>query len=270
MKKNIVFIPFIKREENFTKAGVGKKGRTTGYEYGISSWRKWCEKNGHELVILDTLLVPESEMLITWQRWKVLDILEHNEIEYDQVLVVDADTIVHPDCPNFFEETDRKFCSVPSEGCYEWAGRAINGYSKMFFDCEDYIKIYEFFMTGFVIVNKDHKEFFDKVFAWYDENQQEILDSYDKLQTGSDITLVNLLRKKFDVDIKYLPKQYSVEALSRKNLLYMEPQHYWGDTLKNLYNSGYVYQFNAIPANSLGRHREYWMKRIHTELWGDL
>ena len=135
--KNIVFIPFINRTSSYTTiSGIGKLGRTDGYEYGIDSWKQWCKKHDCELVIMDQLLMPESEMLITWQRWCVLDILEHNEIEYDQVLVVDADSIVHPDCPNFFELTDNKFSSPLTDGDYEWVCRAINGYSKMFFNKE--------------------------------------------------------------------------------------------------------------------------------------
>ena len=38
-------------------------------------------------------------------------------------------------------------------------------------------------------------------------------------------------------------------------------------SLTNLYNSGWVYQFNAIPQNELGRDRSYWMKRIYEELY---
>ncbi len=40
---------------------------------------------------------------MAWQRYYALDILENSGINYDQVLIVDADTIVHPNCPNFFE-----------------------------------------------------------------------------------------------------------------------------------------------------------------------
>ena len=46
---------------------------------------------------------------IIYQREWVLDILEHNGVDYDQVVVVDSDTIIHPDTPNFFELTDRKY-----------------------------------------------------------------------------------------------------------------------------------------------------------------
>ena len=227
--KNIVFIPYIKRENDITKSSsIGHANRHSGYEYGIKSWKNWCDKNHCELYIMSDLLLPESEMLITWQRWQVLNILEHNEVDYDQVLVVDADSIVHPDCPNFFEMTDNKFTSVLTDGDYEWVNRAINGYSKLFFNKEFCIPSFEFFMTGFVIINKTHKKFFDEVFKWYDKNKKEI---------------------------------------TRKHLLYLGEQCWWKDDLTNLYNSGWVYQFNAMVKNQLGRDRTYWMKRIYEELY---
>ena len=80
--KNIIFIPYIKRETNFTEASVGHANRHQGYEYGINSWKAWAENNGHEVYVMSDLLCPESQMLITWQRWQVLNILEHNDIEY--------------------------------------------------------------------------------------------------------------------------------------------------------------------------------------------
>jgi hypothetical protein len=266
--KNIVFIPFIKRQQEYTsKSSIGKVGRTDGYEFGIDSWRQWCKKNNCELVIMDQLLMPESEMLITWQRWYVLDILVHSGIEYDQVLVVDADSIVHPDCPNFFNLTDRKFSSPLTDGDYEWVSRAINGYSKMFFNKECCIPNYEFFQTGFVIVNKDHKEFLSKCMSWYLQNQQAVIQSYETLLTGSDITLINCLRKEFNIKLNILPREYGVMDLARKNLLYISKQCWWKDDLTNLYNSGWVYQFNAIPQNELGRTRAYFMQRIYNELY---
>ena len=165
--KNIVFIPFIERNESYTyKSGVGKLGRTGGYDYGINSWRNWCNKNNCELVIMNQLLMPESEMLITWQRWYVLDILEHNNIDYEQVLIVDADSIVHPNCPNFFNMTNGKFSSPLTDGDYEWVSRALNGYSKMFFNKEYCIPTYEFFQTGFVIVNKRKRFYASARLVW--------------------------------------------------------------------------------------------------------
>ena len=266
--KNIVFIPYIKREESFTKSSsIGHSNRHKVYEFGINSWKKWCEKNNCELYIMSELLCPESEMLITWQRWQVLNILEHNKIEYDQVLVVDADSIVHPDCPNFFQKTKGEFTSVLTDGDYEWVNRAINGYSKLFFNKEYCIPTFEFFMTGFVIDNKKHKEFFDKVLEFYTQNKEAIINSYDVLLTGSDISLMNCLRKEFKVELNLLSREYGLMDLARKNLLYFTRNCWWKDNLQNLYNSGWVYQFNALPANELQRDRAYWMERIYKELW---
>jgi len=269
--KNIVFIPFIERETSITNiSGIGKSGRTDGYLHGIESWKRWCKKNDCELVIMDQLLMPESDMLITWQRWYVLDILEYNNIEYDQVLIVDADSIVHPDCPNFFSMTEGKFSSPLSDGDYEWVNRAIKGYSKMFFGKERCIKSYEFFQTGFVIVNKTHKEFLTKCMSWYHQNKEKIIESYDVLLTGSDIALMNCLRKEFDVELNILPKEYGLMDLARKNLLYIARNCWWSDDLSDAYNSGWVYQFNAIPQNELGRTRSYFMQRFFNELYGNI
>jgi len=216
-------------------------------------------------------MVPESEMLITWQRWNALEILEANKIEYDQVLIVDADSIVHPDCPNFFEFTDRKFTSQLTDGCYEFVNRGINEYSKRFFKKEYCLPSYEFFQTGFVIVNKNHREFFKKVFDFYSKNSKEIIESYNSIATGSDIVLMNCLRKEFGVELKILPREYSLMDLNRKSLLYLNPDAWWmEDSLDFLYNSGFIYQFTSIPKeNPLDRDRKYWMKRIYKELYQD-
>jgi len=265
--KNIVFIPYIKREQSFTKSGVGQSNRHSGYEYGINSWKNWCDKNNCELYVMSDLLLPESEMLITWQRWHVLDILEHNKVNYDQVLCVDADSIVHPNCPNFFEFTNNKFTSVLTDGDYEWVNRAVNNYSRLFFNKEFCVSTFEFFMTGFVIINKKHKQFFDKVFMWYDNNKEKIMRSYDEFLTGSDIAILNCLRKEFGVELNLLPREFGLMDMARKNLFYLTKNCWWKDDLTNLYNSGWVYQFNAIPQNELGRDRSYWMKRIYEELY---
>ena len=108
MKKNVVLMPWIEREHAIGTSGIGKSDRTRGYEYGMNSWKKWCDKNDVEFFLMDELLMPETDMVITWQRWYVLEILKNNEIDYDQVLLVDADCIVHPNCPNFLELTDNK------------------------------------------------------------------------------------------------------------------------------------------------------------------
>ena len=151
MSKNIVFIPWIKDESRAT--------RSLPYKYSIASWKQWCEKNDCDLVVMDEPICPVSEMKITWQRYYALDILDNSGIDYDQVLMVDADTIIHPDTPNFFEMTDGKFTAVHNEGCYDWICRSIENYHKhLFSDMKIPFGLNEYINTGFLIFNKSHKK----------------------------------------------------------------------------------------------------------------
>ena len=61
--KNIVFIPNI---------NLGN-GRNNSYQYSISSWKKWCDKNNCELLVWQDLLLPVEQMKITWQRYYLFD-----------------------------------------------------------------------------------------------------------------------------------------------------------------------------------------------------
>ena len=83
-------------------------------------------------------------MAICFQRYYIFDILNDNGIDYNQVLMVDADTIVHPDCPNFFEETEDKYCGVMCDGCYEWVNRSVKNYHEYLFKNEEMIKPWEY------------------------------------------------------------------------------------------------------------------------------
>ena len=61
--------------------------------------------------MLDEFIYEHDFMKPNWYKLYVFDLLENNDIKYNQI-VVDADTIVHPNCPNFFEMTENKFCAV--------------------------------------------------------------------------------------------------------------------------------------------------------------
>ena len=159
---NIVFIPNI---------NLGNS-RNTPYHYSIKSWQKWSKQYDDVKVIeWDEAIMDFNKFKITLQRYWVHDILKHNKIEYEQVLVVDADTIIHPNCPNFFELTDGKFSTSFCNGDFEWVNRSIKGYSQKFFDTDYLMMASDFFQTGFVILNKDHEEFLNYVIDFYWKNQ---------------------------------------------------------------------------------------------------
>ena len=95
MMKNVVFIPYIKRNQPLGESGVTKPRWDKGYEYGINSWKEWCKQNNCTLFIMDELMTSEDEMLNTWQRWNALDILDHNKIKYNQIAKVGNPSLLH-------------------------------------------------------------------------------------------------------------------------------------------------------------------------------
>jgi len=214
-------------------------------------------------VVWDTPLYTWEEMTIPWQRYYLFRILEHNGIEYDQILMVDSDTIVHPDTPNFFEMTERKYVGVLDLGCWEWTGRSIRHYKDMFDGYKLDRGIY--FNGGFQIVNDTHKEFFNDVLEFYNNNQSTLVEK-QKSGLGTDQTPINYLVQQSGIDLKLFPSTYNLHHMSSKNLLNFG-QSWWGDGLENLYEQAWVYHFNAIPRNNLNRDSAYFLKRAYEELW---
>ena len=259
--KNVVFMMDI------DLAGDGRysSNRRLSYKYSIDSWKQWCDKNDCELFVLNDLLFDYQRMAICFQRYYLFDILEENNIDYNQVLMVDADTIVHPNCPNFFEETDNKYCGVKCDGCYEWVSRSIKNYGDYIFKNQDKIKSWNYINGGFQIVNKKHKQFFQDVVKFYWENSDSLIQAQETFKVGTDQTVINYLLKKWNIDVKILPSCYNLQDLFRKNLLHIPGHSWWEDKLDNLYNSGWVYHFNAIPQND--RHSNYWIERTYKELY---
>ena len=251
--KNIVFQVNIK--------GVRHKPE---FDLSTQSWKKWADKNDCEVLVLDQFIREQDYMKANWQKWFIFDLLEHNNIEYDQILVVDADTIVHPDCPNFFEETEHKFCVVRNDGCFEWVLRSIEKYKDFLFKDLD-VDAWEYFNSGFVILNKKHKPFIKEVLKWYDDNVDNINWAEENIKASTEQTPLNFLVKKHNVEMKHLSERYNLQDMFRKNLLHLPNYSWWEDKLI-FKKAGWVNHFNAIPQND--RDMRYWMKRTYEELYG--
>lgn len=253
--KNIVFIPNIDCNDN----------RNTPYHYSVQSWINWSKKfDDVEVLVWTEPIADPKQMKITLQRYWVFDILKHNNIDYDQVLLVDADTIVHPDCPNFFKETERKFCGVINNGCYEWVTRSIREWGNSLFPAQEKVKPWQYINGGFIIANSAHESFFNEIKKFYTENLDTINHLTKIIKAGTDQTIINYLLKIHNVDVKYLPECYDLQDMFNKHLLHIPGHAWWPDTLL-FTEAGWVYHFNAIPSNPRDLH--YWMQRTYNELW---
>ena len=207
-KKNIVFMTCI---ENAPDILDYKK-------WSIKSWRVWCNKNNVDIFILDKPVQDSSRMKPTWQRWHVFDVLGANSVDYDQVALVDVDTMIHPNAPNFFRETNGEFSGVNDDLMVEWVHNSIVGYNDMFpkvnFDWTSY------FNCGFIIINKKHKKLCKTITNFYYSNEDELRKrQHETLKKGSDQTPVNYLVRREKYPITYLSKKWNFTQLHQRGVL---------------------------------------------------
>ena len=214
--------------------------------WSIKSWSDWCHKNGCELVVLDQEILNPPQ----WNKLKIFDLLEASKIDYDRILYVDADTLVHPNMPNIFEETESGyFYGVRNYGSMDWVIRSIENYSHHVFhghklEWEKYIN------TGVMLFDKSHKDFFDAICQFNEE-----------LGVGKDQPVINFMLDINDIPRKFLPYEYNAQDLNRfetfNNGLFME-------------NGIQIAHFNCGIKPTVGHAVQHfykvWKKRCENEL----
>ena len=199
-------------------------------------------------------------MKINWQRYYVFDLLEQQGINYDQILVIDVDNIVHPDTPNFFEMSDRKYCATHTDGSYDWTFRSMENYSKHLFGGQMF-PFWKYINAGFQIINESHRQFYQDLVKFYFENRDKIIWAQENLHVGTDQPVLNFMLNLSDIETKLLPYQFSMVDMVRKEIL---------DDEMTFTKCGWVYQFNAIPDNKYADKTMYWMKKTYEHFHGEL
>tara|TARA_R100000458_G_C8200189_1_gene190985 strand:- start:163 stop:888 length:726 start_codon:yes stop_codon:yes gene_type:complete len=193
-------------------------------EYSKKAWKYWCDKNGYELVIYDKCKISDLvKYRVTVQRWfDIHDFLEERGVEYSKVLMVDACSIPHWDCPDFFKLTGDNMCGMNDLDNLGWVYESVEGYKHMFdnfnFDITKYMN------SGWVIFNKSHKKLFKQFEKYYLEN----FDEFYKLQTetvkrGTCQTPLNYFIQMNDVKVDFLPQTFRLSHLHRRESL----RHNW-------------------------------------------
>ena len=244
--KDVVFIIAVKKDGQLKPE----------YEIGIESWRRWCKKNDVELFLLEQPVLPMEDMHIIWQRYFLFDIYDANEIKANQTLMVDADTIIHPDCPNFFNETENKYCMIHDDGSYDWVLRGMEHYSKYVYNGA-WFNYWEYGNSGFQIVNDKHRDFFQHMRDFYFENIENINMIQQKWGTGTDQTPLNFNLNLQNVDVKLLQYNFNLVCLIKKEVLEEDM----------LFSKiGWIYHFNGIPNKD--EQVPLWMKKTFDYLYG--
>jgi len=223
-------------------------------EWCYKTWQYWCDKHNVELFILSDEIKPKGDgtykvpgMKPTWQRWYVHEVLEANNIDYDQVALVDIDTMIHWDCPNFFELTDKKFSAVREFINIGWIQQSIDGYKDLFPNVK--LEWTNYFNCGFIVMSKDHRDWCKSVTDFYEQNEDEIRKrQHEIVKKGSDQTPINYMIRGSEHEVNLLNERYNHSQLHMRGVLQ-------GDLL---WKTGWVWHFNGFEKSQ----RNQIMKQI--------
>lgn len=220
-------------------------------QYCINSWQHWSEQNNAEVVVLTE---PFSEIEPHWYKVFVYKLLENSNIDYNRVLVVDNDTVVHPDTPNIFDEvSEDKIGVVFDDVNYDWTIRSTDAYHKHVFTDYKRFDTFEYFNSGFIVLSKQHREVYEKVVEFLLNNYQSLNWVQSNYGVGRDQTPLNFMLRSFSNGLHYMSKRYNLQGLISKEIV--DP--------KMLSDMAYVYHYNAMPRE----HREVLMKRTYNYLY---
>jgi hypothetical protein len=238
--KNVVWWAGVKTSE-FNK----KYGGHDWIDISKKSWQYWCKQNNVEFVAFEEPIESDvRKFRINWQKSIfVFDELERRGIEYDQICLVDASSVIKWDAPNFFELTDHKFCAVKETDNMKWMLDSIKGYQPFFGFKLDSIK---YFSSGFLVFNKAHKELFRSFKQLYYDN----VDTFVKLQDevvrkGTEQTPLNYWVQQHGIDVKFLSPAWKLTHINRKEMFHYNWQ-LQEDNRPFFEKYGYVWFFTGL------------------------
>jgi len=221
-------------------------------QYSLNTWKHYAAKHGHKLVLFTESIMNTRQMRPTWQRWHVYDVLEKEDVSYNQVALVDLDTMVKWNAPDIFEASQDRYSGVKDNINPAWNVESILGYKSLFPDTE--LDWDSYINNGVVILpSKEGKAFCKKVLDFYYANQGEL--NYKEavsLRRGSDQTPVNYLAVEFFGDQRnFLNKRFNMMHLPSTDVL-----------KEDMYiNHGYVWHFNGLlPHERINYMRYTWNK----------
>lgn len=248
--KNVVFITAIKSPTN--------EVRSKAYQYSIQSWKMWCNLNGCELRVLDEPLFPVEQMKPNFFRYYCFDLLK-DEGYPDQICLVDADTIIHRECPNFFKIGTKPLKAVHNDGDYDWVIRSIENYQIEFHD--EFLKpfnIWKYFNSGFLVFDDSIEVTFDYFLDFYWNYRDKIITCQKSYGVGTDQPLINLWINEYAAEyLEILPYQFNMQELPRKNIL---------DDRMIFTRVPGIYHFNGIPGGP--EQTNYWIEKTYKYLNG--
>ncbi len=234
MQEKVVFITAIGYPETLPYA-----------RFAFNTWKWWCRQNHVRLYILEKAVATDFPLPIYYQRYHAFEILEQEGIDFRYLAVVDADTMIRWDCPDFFSLVDGKL-GVVHEITTAWTHRALQGYAPFFpgirYPTEKY------FNSGFLVLENQpaHRQLFRDILEFRQRYCKEAENLEKVRKIDIDQTPVNYIVRQKGIPVTYLPQDF--------NLVHFLPGHYsynwdWVDhyPIEFALDLAYIWHFAGLP-----------------------
>ena len=211
---NVVFIPSI-QSKHLTDVDSYS-------DYSLKTWKHYCDRIGAKLFVMNEPIHDPDKMKVTWQRWYVHDLLEHNNIDYDKIFMVDLDTMIRWDAPNIFEDEwigkNSDFAACVDNENLRLVNYSVEGYQHLFNDVS--LDWERYFNCGVIFMTKKMAKISKTITDFYFDNEEEILKlQHETLKKGSDQTPVNYIVNREMSNVNLLSKRWNLTHLMRKEIL---------------------------------------------------
>lgn len=239
--KNVVFIVNIKG-----------KHPPDFFEYCFNTWSFWTKQNNAALFVLEEPSPGTEKLAAHLQKYTAFEVLKKNNIDFDQVAIVDADTMIKWDCPDFFNISKDCFRAILDDELPKWVIASLATYQFLF--PKTTVAWWEYFNSGFMVLNRNHENLLSEFLQFMTKNEKDIANIHSRadLRAGFDQTLFNFFIKEKKVGTVYLPKIFNFYHLLRKKML----------EKKGFVDCSYIWHFNGIDHSERKKYMQETWKLI--------
>jgi hypothetical protein len=176
--------------------------------HAVATWQWWCRRQGIELRVLREPPAGahhDSPPLI--QRWVFVEAALREAAPGTRVAVVDADTMVHWQAPNFLQLAGHSLGAVQA-GNPRWQWRTIRAYQSLFPDVP--LRWWEYFNAGLLVLQQHHRPLLLELLDFYQRNRAALEEVQRSGDFGIDQTLLNFLTRKRAEQVQLLPGPFNL------------------------------------------------------------